>query len=131
MLKNTSKKPDPKAVRRLILLILVTLAVFLFYRVMMKFPHFEIVMIAYGVLSIGVTAAYLIYNRGTAFRGINRETLPEDWSEEKKTEFLEESERRQKKSRWMIIPIFAFFFTAAWDAIELFVIPFFTDMFTR
>ena len=131
MLKNTSKKPDPKAVRRLILLVLVTLVVYLFYRVMMNFSYFKIVMITYGVLSVGVTAAYLIYNRGTTLRGIKREMLPDDWSEEKKTEFLEEGERRQKKSRWMIIPIFAFFFTAAWDAIELFVIPFFTDMFTR
>ncbi len=131
MSKNTSKKPDPKAVRRLILLVLVTLVVYLFYRVMMNFSYFKIVMITYGVLSVGVTAAYLIYNRGTTLRGIKREMLPDDWSEEKKTEFLEEGERRQKKSRWMIIPIFAFFFTAALDAIELFVIPYFAELFTR
>ena len=131
MSKNTSKKPDPKAVRRLILLVFVTLVVYLFYRVMMNFSYFKIVMIIYGVLSVGVTAAYLIYNRGTTLRGIKREMLPDDWSEEKKTEFLEEGERRQKKSRWMIIPIFAFFFTAALDAIELFVIPYFAELFTR
>ena len=131
MLKKTTNKPDFKALGYLLALVLVTVAVFLFYRVMMNFPCFKIVMIVYMVLSVVVTAAYLIYNRGTTGRKMTREMLSDDWSEEKKDEFLEESARRQKKSKWMIIPIFAFFFTALMDAMELFVIPFFAQMFSR
>lgn len=126
-----SKKPDTKAVVTLILLVLVTLAVFLFYRLMMNLPHFEIVLIAYMVLSVAFVVAYLIYNRGMTRRGVTPEMLPDDWSEEQKTEFIEDGIRRQKKSRWMILPIFAFLFTFAIDAMELFVIPFFVEMFTK
>ncbi|MBQ2999761.1 MAG: hypothetical protein IJD64_04800 [Clostridia bacterium] len=129
--KKTPKKPYTKAVVTLILLILVTLAVFLFYRLMMNFPHFEIVLIAYMVLSVAFVVAYLIYNRGMTRRGVTPEMLPDDWSEEQKTEFIEDGIRRQKKSRWMILPIFAFLFTFAIDAMELFVIPFFVEMFTK
>lgn len=129
--KKTPKKPDTKAVVTLILLVLVTLAVFLFYRLMMNLPHFEIVLIAYMVLSVAFVVAYLIYNRGMTRRGVTPEMLPDDWSEEQKTEFIEDGIRRQKKSRWMILPIFAFLFTFAIDAMELFVIPFFVEMFTK
>ncbi len=131
MLKKTPKKPDAKAIAILLLLILMTLAVFLFYRVMMNFPHFEIVLIAYMVLSVAFVVAYLIYNRGMSRRGVTREMLPEEWSEEQKTEFLEDAIRRRKNSRWMILPIFAFLFTFAMDAMELFVIPFFSEMFSN
>lgn len=127
----TPKKVDPKAFATLGLLVLVTLAVFLFYRVMMEYPIFEIVMIAYMVLSVAFVVAYLIYNRGMTRRGVTVDMLPDDWSEEEKQAFVEDGIRRQKKSKWMIIPIFAFLFTFAVDAVELFVIPFFSDMFTR
>lgn len=125
------QKPSPDAVKRLVLLILVTLAVLLFYRVMMNFYYFEIVMISYMVLSVGFVLAYVIYNRGFSRRGITREMLPEDWSEEQKSEFIEDGENRKKKSRWLLIPIFAFVFTFAIDAIELFVLPFFVGLFTK
>ena len=125
------QKPSPDAVKRLVLLILVTLAVLRFYRVMMNFYYFEIVMISYMVLSVGFVLAYVIYNRGFSRRGITREMLPEDWSEEQKSEFIEDGENRKKKSRWLLIPIFAFVFTFAIDAIELFVLPFFVGLFTK
>ena len=127
----TPKKVDPKAFATLGLLVLVTLAVFLFYRVTMEYPIFEIVMIAYMVISVAFVVAYLIYNRGMTRRGVTVDMLPDDWSEEQKQEFVEDGIRRQKKSKWMILPIFAFLFTFAVDAVELFVIPFFSDMFTR
>ena len=125
------QKPTPEAVKRLILLVLVTMIVCIFYRVMMNFYYFEIVMIAYMLISLGFILAHVIYNRAFSRRGVTREMLPEDWSEEQKTEFIEDSQNRQTKSRWMIIPIFAFVFTFAIDAIELFVLPFFADLFTK
>ena len=125
------QKPTPEAVKRLILLVLVTMIVCIFYRVMMNFYYFEIVMIAYMLISLGFILAYVIYNRAFSRRGVTREMLPEDWSEEQKTEFIEDGQMRQAKSRWMIIPIFAFVFTFAIDAIELFVLPFFADLFTK
>lgn len=129
--KKTTKKMDTKALKTLLLLVFVTLVIFLFYRMMMNFPHFEIVLLSYMVISVSFVVAYLIYNRGMTRRGVTTEMLPDDWSEEQKTEFVEDGIRRQKKSKWMIFPIFAFLFTFAMDAMELFVIPFFADMFTK
>ena len=125
------QKPSSDAVKRLVLLILVTLVVFVFYRVMMNFYYFEIVMISYMVLSVGFMVAYIIYNRAFSRRGVTRDMLPEEWSEEQKSEFIEDGLRRQQKSRPMLIPIFAFIFTFSVDAIELFVLPFFEGLFTQ
>ena len=125
------QKPTPEAVKRLVLLILVTLFVFVFYRVMMNFYYFEIVMFAYMAASVVFMVAYIIYNRAFSRRGVTRDMLPEEWSEEQKSEFVEDGVRRQQKSRWMLIPIFAFIFTFSVDAIELFVLPFFEGLFTK
>ena len=125
------QKPSPDALKRLILLLLVTLVVFLFYRVMLNFPYFEIVWVGYAVLLTGFAVAYVVYNRGFYQRGVTREMLPDDWSEEQKDEFLAEGPRRRARSRWMVIPIFAFVFTFAIDALELFVFPFFESLFTK
>jgi len=54
-----------------------------------------------------------------------------EWSDEEKKEFIADGKRRQDRSRWLIIPIFAFFFTFAIDIFELFVIPFFTGLFAK
>ncbi|MBO5939376.1 MAG: hypothetical protein J6Q82_07805 [Clostridia bacterium] len=125
------QKPTPDAVKRLIWLILVTLAVFLFYRVMMNFYYFEIVMIAYMVATVAFVLSYVIYNKGFSRRGVTREMLPDDWSEEQKNEFFEDGKNRQARSRWLLIPIFAFVFTFAIDAMELFVLPFFSGLFSK
>ena len=113
----------------MISLIAVTAVVFCIYRVLMKFPYFEVVLILYMVLATAFLLAYVIYNRGMSRKGITAEMLPEEWSEEQKKEFIADGERRMDRSRWLIIPIFAFFFTFAMDILELFVIPFFTDLF--
>lgn len=131
--KNTEKsqapkKPDRGTVIRLIVLVAVTAAVFGIYRSLLSFPYFEWVLIAYMVLAAGFLSAYVIYNRGFFHKGVTVEMLPEEWSAEKKKEFVEEGARRRKRSRWLIIPIFAFLFTFAFDVMELFVIPFFTGL---
>ena len=65
-----------------------------------------------------------------ATRMTTEEMLPAEWSEEQKTEFIEDGKRRLKKSRWMIVPIFAFLITFGVDALELFVFPFFRGLFS-
>lgn len=128
-----NQKPTPDTVKRLILLILVTAVLCLFYQVMarLNINYFMIVMIVYMVATVAFVLAYVIYNKGLSTRSVTREMLPDDWSESQKDEFLAERDRRKLRSRWMLIPIFAFVFTFAIDALVLFVFPFFTEMFTK
>lgn len=123
------KKPSRTAVAMLMLLIAATVAVFTVYRVLMNFEHFEIVLAVYMIIAAALIVTYFVYNRGMSRRGVTADMLPESWSEEQKESFIADGERRFKRSRWLLIPIFAFLFTFAADLFELFVIPFFGNMF--
>ena len=84
-----------------------------------------LVMLLYVTLAVGFLLAYLIYNRFLYRKGVTPEQLPEDWSEERKSEFLADGDRRLKKSRWMMLIIFPLIVTFLYDAIDLFLL----DMF--
>ena len=125
-----TKKPSKQGILMLVMLIVATVVVLTFYRVMMNFSYFEIVLIAYMVITLGLVVVYVIYNRGFSRRGLTAEMLPDEWSEERKNALIEDGKRRQHRSRWMIIPIFAFIFTFGVDMVELFMIPFIRNLFT-
>ena len=86
-----------------------------------------LVMLLYAALAVGFVLAYLIYNRFLYRKGVTPEQLPEDWSEERKSEFLADGDRRLKKSRWMMLIIFPLIVTFLYDAIDLFLL----DMLLR
>ena len=113
----------------LLLLVLVTAVVLGLYRVAMSFSWFEILFWCYLALSTVLILTYVIYNQGFFRKGVTSDMLPEEWSEEEKEAFVAEGERRRDRSRWMLIPILAFVVTFAVDLFELFVIPFFSEMF--
>ena len=73
--------------------------------------------------------AYLIYNRGFSRKGVTREMLPAEWSEDKKDEFIHSGEERLKSSRWMLVVILAFLFTFFIEIIELYFLPFLFGLF--
>ncbi len=110
-------------------LVAVTVLVFGTYRFLVQQDYFRIVMIVYMIAATGFVLAYVIYNRGFSRKGVTKEMLPAEWSEEEKTAFIADGERRAKRSRWLLIPIFALLFTFGVDAIELFVLPFFEGLF--
>ena len=86
-----------------------------------------LVMLLYVALAVGFLLTYLIYNRFLYRKGVTPEQLPEDWSEERKSEFLADGDRRLKKSRWMMLIIFPLIVTFLYDAIDLFLL----DMLLR
>lgn len=116
------KKASKKALAKIAVLIAVTVAVFVVYRFFMQRPEFYIVFGIYAVITAASVIGYVIYNRGFSRKGITRDMLPLEWSEEAKTEFIEDAQRRADRSRWLLIISFAFLFTFAFDAFELFVI---------
>ena len=111
----------------------VTAGIFVLYRTLMEtlnFEAFRIVLIVYMVIAAACTLFYVIYNRGMSRKGVTPDMLPDDWSEEQKREFIEDGEARLKRSRHLLIVIFAFFFTFVIDIIELVAIPMFKGWFS-
>ncbi len=108
----------------LVAVVIVTMAVFAVYRFLLTRYYFEVVLIVYMVLATAAVLGYVIYNRGFSRRSVTTDMLPDSWSEEEKEAFLADGKRRMKSSRWLLVIIFAFLFTFAFDMFELIVIPF-------
>lgn len=112
-----------------LIVVINTILIFGFYRLMLNFYYFEIVMGFYLALTAIFTFAYVIYNRGFSRRNLTPEMLPEEWSEEQKTAYIEDGARRMKKSKWMLTVIFPLVLTFMFDCIELFWGDFFANLF--
>ena len=121
-------KDGKKLAVRLMILIVVTMAVFAVYRFFMNYPYFQTIMFVYMVLAAVVILGYVIYNRGFSRRGVTAQMLPDSWSDEEKERFIADGKRRLNASRWMLYPIFAFLFTFAMEIVELIVVPFFKGL---
>ena len=81
----------------------------------------KISMWAYLLLLTGFFCAYIIYNKG--FTIINRtpESLPENWSMEKKQAVIDKGKELKEKSKWMLLIIIPLLFTFLIDMMDLFV----------
>ncbi len=127
----TDKKVTLRNLARLLVMIGATAVIFSLYRFMMTQKYFEIVLGIYLAVATAVILGYVIYNRGFSRRGVTEEMLPDSWSAEQKREFIEDGEERLRKSRPLLILIFAFAFTFVVDIIELFAIPLLQDIFLK
>ena len=134
---NTTEKQEKKPidkralcrnVLRLLVLVAVTLAVYIVYKVLID-RFFYPVVITYMTLTAVSVFAYVIYNRGFSRKGITPDMLPDSISDEEKESFIEDGKRRIKKSRPLFIVAFAFVFTLLMDLIELVTFPFLKGIF--
>lgn len=110
-----------------LIVVINTVIIFGFYRLMLNFYYFEIVMGIYLALTAIVVFAYVIYNRGFTRRNLTPEMLPEEWSEEQKLAYIADGVKRMQRSKWMLTVIFPLVLTFLFDCIELF----WGDMFAR
>ena len=79
------------------------------------------VMIVYMVAFAALLVAYLAYNRCFVNKDVTVDMLPDDWSEEKKAEFVAANRRRAEKSRWMLVLIIPLVIVFMAEALYLFV----------
>lgn len=125
--KKTSRDIELKGEKKklnigmILLLVFNTGVIFGFYRYMLNFRYFEIVLISYMIILAVLVITYVIYNRGFSGTGITVEMLDDSMTDEEKNEFVEDAERRKSKSKWMIAFIFPFVFTFAIDAFSWFI----------
>jgi hypothetical protein len=106
-----------------------TVLFFLVYRFFLTFAELTdrpfgsfVVMVVYMALLLVFVIAYLVYNRFFYRSGVTREQLSPEWSEEQKTDFLEDAQKRVEKSKWMLTVIFPLVVTFLIDAVELFIV---------
>ena len=118
-----------KNILRLLVLVALTLAVYLVYNVFVEM-YFYPIMITYTSICTVAVFTYVIYNRGFSRRGITPEMLPDTMTAEQKQEFIEDGQRRLKKSRPLLMVVFAFAFTFIMDIISLFALPFLSNIFS-
>ena len=123
--KAQSRKRALTNALRLTALVAVTALVFALYRFLITKYYFEYVLLAYTCIFAATTLAYVIYNRGFSRKGITPEMLPDSMTQEEKEEFIEDGNRRIRKSRPLFVIVFAFAFTFSYDIIELFAVPLF------
>ena len=105
-----------------ILAAVASLIILVVYRVCLNFSFFPYVLWGYMIVLTALIVVYIIYNRGFTRRGVGVEMLPDDWSEERRIEFVENGKRRLARSKWMLILIIGLLFTFLVDALELFVL---------
>ncbi len=105
----------------LFVLILNTTVIFGFYRYAITQRYYFYVMWAYMAATSALAIGYVVYNRGFSRRGVTEDMLPDTMTEDEKQAFIEDGERRMKKSKWMLTLLIPFIITFAVDVLELFV----------
>jgi phosphotransferase system glucose/maltose/N-acetylglucosamine-specific IIC component len=64
-----------------------------------------------------------MYNRGFTRKGVTPDMLPDEWSDAKKEQFIEDGKARIKKSRWMLYIIVPLCFVFIVEIFLAFVWP--------
>ncbi len=81
------------------------------------------IMVLYAAIGAGFLIAYIIYNRAFTRDNITPDMLPDTMSEHEKLAFIQSGVERKRKSRWMIVVLFAAFVPLAIDFLILTAIP--------
>ena len=117
------KEISAEAKKRFWLVIIMTIVLFaIYYGSPVFLPELElVVMVIYMVAFAGLLISYFIYNRGFVNKDVTEDMLPDTWSQEKKTAFLEGERMRTEKSRWMLVLIIPFAMVFMAEALYLFV----------
>ena len=100
--------------------------------VLAPYPIFigQIVYYAYWLAFGGFLIGYIAYNRAFSRKNMTVDMLPDDWSEEKKNEYINDGIRRAENSKWMLSVIIPLLVTIAADAIYLFTWPIIQNLFS-
>ena len=53
--------------------------------------------------------------------------LPDEWSPEKKTEFIEDGKRRLENSKWVLLVLIPLIGVFAYELIDIYIMPYFQN----
>lgn len=143
-LPQEKKEISPEAKKRALLLAVnvITFTIIYFVAInlnvivlpasLLGFPIFlaHVVTILYWVALAVFLIVYIAYNRAFSRKGITVEMLPDTWTAEQKTEFVEDGQRRLENSQWMLSVIIPLIVPIMLDAIYLFTWPIIENLFS-
>ena len=81
-----------------------------------------VTMVIYTVALAAAAFGYVIYNRGFSRKNVTLDMLPNEWSPEKKTEFIEDGKRRLEKSKWVLTVLLPLIGIFAYEFIDVYVV---------
>lgn len=128
--RPTGSKPvTPEAKRRLLVVLALSLFLLILYFSVQSMAEDGTlpraagyaIMILYMVSFAGLLIGYLLYNRAFVNKDVTVDMLPDDWSDEKKRDFVEGNRRRAEKSRWLLYLLIPFIFVFMVEAFYLFL----------
>ena len=100
-------------------IVISTLAIFGIYQLCI-YLHFKYIIHIYALVLAACGLSFGIINRGFSSKKLTAEDLPKEWSDDKKTQYIEEQNKRRKKAKLFLIPAFGILITFAFDIIYLF-----------
>jgi hypothetical protein len=116
----------PEVKRRLVdigIIIGVTVLLLGIYYYYVQTWAFQIVFSIYMVVWVAFFLTYWMYNRGFTRKDVTPDMLPDEWSDAKKEQFIEDGKARIKKSRWMLYIIVPLCFVFIVEIFLAFVWP--------
>lgn len=114
---NSNRKPP---VGKVLILVASTAVVYSVYLIACRFQFKPIVHIYAAVLTV-LMCAYIIMNRGLGSKSPEPDMLPQDWSEEKKTEYIEDDRLRKKRAKPILMAVLPFIFTFLFDMLFIII----------
>ena len=106
-----------------IFLVLICNFIILFGIYMVGVNYAPIPTMAIYTAILAVTAfGYVIYNRGFSRKNVTIDMLPDDWPPEKKTEFIEDAQRRFESSKWVLLILLPLIGIFAYEIIDIYII---------
>ncbi len=112
-----------KNAKKTVLLLIANTVIMLALYLLFVNINATVTLIVFTVVAAGFSFSYVIYNRGFSRRGVTAEMLPDEWSYEKKCEFIEDGKRRMEKSKWMLTVILPIIVVYAFELFNLFLLP--------
>lgn len=118
------KQPSAAAKRDMLILIALSLAAMLVY---FGTPSIGIPALSYCVtgaymIALGVISViYIAYNYAFTRSNVTYDDLPDDWSDEKKQEYISKAKTHKERSRWMLFVIFPLAVTFMADFMYLYI----------
>lgn len=128
--RSTGSKPvTPEVKRRLLVVLALSLFLLILYFSVQSMAEDGTlpraagyaIMILYMVSFAGLLIGYLLYNRAFVNKDVTVDMLPDDWSDEKKRDFVEGNRRRAERSRWLLYLLIPFIFVFMAEALYLFL----------
>ena len=124
--KKSLRDISPEAKKRAALLVFNTLILtFIYFGSMgINQPILALIVnVGYWIVLAVLAIIYVIYNRGFTQKSLTAEMLPESWDAEKKARYIEDAQKRDSRSRWMLTVIIPIMIPIMLDAISLFTWP--------